>query len=411
VLSAAALPALVSAVCIYSISAQEHTTSPAVRLSAEGTALFTAAIPAVGGDSRSEAYLTRPMLMAHAHWQAVRTQVMANLEGWTLDRGELNAGTAGEGYMDRRHPHTFLHEAMVSATGTWSGVSASVAMGRGFAPFGTDDPMVRPFVKYPANHHLAQLLERWQAIAALQARGVSVEAALFQGDEPIGPRSLGRISRFADSWSARVTWHPVSGLELQGSAARVESPEHALGGGLDHRKWSFSVRGEVERDSVLRLYGLLEWARTGEYSGNARAFVFQSVLAEAAVVRGASRFAARFERTTRPEEERLADPFRSARPHADDNIIGVTRWHIVTARVDREMTVQRLTLQPFAEAAWLHVAEITGSFFEPVTFYGNDSLWNLSLGVRVSAGAPHERAGRYGAAAILTGSSQPGHHE
>ena len=89
-----------------------------------------------------------------------------NLEGWTLDRGELNAGVWGEGYVDRRHPHTFLHELILSATTSLAGFDASLSAGRGFAPFGTDDPMVRPFVKYPANHHLAQILERWVAIGA-----------------------------------------------------------------------------------------------------------------------------------------------------------------------------------------------------------------------------------------------------
>ena len=30
----------------------------------------------------------------------------------------------------------------------------------GLVPFGTDDPMSRPFVRFPVNHHLAQIVER-----------------------------------------------------------------------------------------------------------------------------------------------------------------------------------------------------------------------------------------------------------
>ena len=37
-----------------------------------------------------------------------------DFEGLTLDRGQLNPGANGEGYADRRHPHTYLHEAIVT---------------------------------------------------------------------------------------------------------------------------------------------------------------------------------------------------------------------------------------------------------------------------------------------------------
>ena len=36
-------------------------------------------------------------------------------------------------------------------------VHASLSAGKGFAPFGTDDPMSRPIFRYPVNHHLAQI--------------------------------------------------------------------------------------------------------------------------------------------------------------------------------------------------------------------------------------------------------------
>ena len=38
-----------------------------------------------------------------------------DFEGLTLDRGQLTPGAYGEGYADRRHPHTYLHEATASS--------------------------------------------------------------------------------------------------------------------------------------------------------------------------------------------------------------------------------------------------------------------------------------------------------
>jgi hypothetical protein len=54
-----------------------------------------------------------------------------------------------------------------------------------------------------------------------------VEAATFDGDEPISPSSWPRASRFGDSYAGRVTVSPVPHLEFQASAASVISPEIA----------------------------------------------------------------------------------------------------------------------------------------------------------------------------------------
>jgi hypothetical protein len=70
------------------------------------------------------------------------------------------------------------------------------------------------------------------------------------------------------------------------------------------------------------VYGLVEWARTSEAEGF---FVFHSLLAEGAWSTGRHRLQYRFERTERPEEERIAR-FRSLRPHLENSILGVTRW-------------------------------------------------------------------------------------
>ena len=42
-------------------------------------------------------------------------------------------------------------------------------------------------------------------------------------------------------------------------------------------------------------------------------------------------------------------------------------------------------------------------FFDPVSFFGDDRIWNLSLGVRLEAGGAHGRMGRYGAALARMG--------
>jgi hypothetical protein len=377
------------------VSAQAHEHGmQGLRIGAQAMMLLTHASPALAGNDLTEGYLTQPMLLGHANWRGLAARLTVNLEGWTLDRGELNAGNAGEGYVDRRHPHTFLHEAMLSASAEHDGWVGSIAAGRGFAPFGTDDPMARPLAKYSANHHLAQILERWLVMGALRRGPVMVEAGLFNGDEPTAPESLGRLSRVGDSWSLRVTLLPIENVELQASHAQVESPEHTPGGGLDHRKWSASARATTERG-----YALLEWARTHEYSSNGRrAFAFGSLLGEASTAVRAFTVAARYERTTRPEEERLSDAFRSARPHADENIIGVTRWRIATLHVARAFDFGELHVAPFAEASRLSVEEITGSIFDPVEHYGSSNQWSLSAGFRIGAGARHERMGRYGVA-------------
>ncbi len=385
--------------------AQGHGPVSGVRLGATAVGLWTLADPAFAGESRSEAYLTQPMLFGHASLAGGRLAALAtiNFEGWTLRRGELAAGNAGEGYIDRRHPHTFVHEAMIMVQPvTFGGLETSLAAGRGFAPFGTDDPMVRPFTKYPSNHHLAQVLERLILVGAVRHGPVMLEAAVFNGEEPIDPEDLGRFGRFGDSWSVRVTGLPMPWLELQTSHAYVKSPEHVFGGGLDHRKWSTSARFESAVTDALDLYGLLEWARTDKLSVGQKVFTFESGLGEVAVRKSGWQAALRFERTTRPEEERLSDPFRSARPHSDENIIAITRWTSVTGRVDRTFGTGR-TIEPFVEVSRHAVERTIGVFFDPITQFGDDRLWTISFGARIGAGAQHSRMGRYGVAVPAAG--------
>ena len=133
--------------------------------------------------------------------------------------------------------------------------------------------MARPFLRYPVNHHLSQILERAVAIAAVRSHVIAGEFGLFNGDEPERPGQWPRIGgRFGDSWAARITAYPVNGAEVQASHARVHSPEHRAGAGTDQDKWSVSARwsGGLGGHPV---YGLLEWARTSEADGF---FVFHS---------------------------------------------------------------------------------------------------------------------------------------
>jgi hypothetical protein len=314
-----------------------------------------------------------------------------------MPEGELALGDWGEGFVDRRHPHTYLHEAVLSynhelLSGTHP-VQLSLSAGKGFAPFGTDDPMTRPVLRYPVNHHLAQILERAVAILGVRAGPFLLEGGLFNGDEPERPGQWPRISRFGDSWSARATLFASQSLEFQGSHAEVHSPEHRPGFGIDQRKWSASGRwdGMIQRFPV---YGLVEWERTSEAEGF---FVFHSLLGEGAWTLGSSRLYYRFERTDRPEEERGVRRFRSRRPILENSILGITKWTIQTAGYGLQLQPwQALTTFPFLEVSYGRIAKVGGGLFDPQSFYGKTSFWSITLGTRLSLGMAMHRMGRYG---------------
>jgi hypothetical protein len=341
------------------------------------------------------------VLYLHAGaFRRLRLTGMLDLEGLTLPEGELAAGNWGEGFVDRRHPHTYVHELVLTADdllGRRDGeASLSLCAGKEFAPFGTDDPMVRPFVRYPVNHHLAQILERAVAIAAMRAGPVAAELGLFNGDEPERPGQWPRVGgRFGDSWSARLSGTVRPGVTVQGSHARVHSPEHRPGAGTDQEKWSLAAR----RSRPLGghpVYALLEWARTSEAGGF---FVFHSLLAEGAWRAGRHRLQYRFERTERPEEERVAR-FRSLRPHLENSILGITRWTTHTLGYDLVAVVRPgSAVRPLVEVTYARIGKVGGGLFDVARLYGRSHVWSLALGVRLTAGAPTHRMGRYGATA------------
>ena len=279
---------------------------------------------------------------------------MLNLEGLTIPEGELAPGNWGEGFVDRRHPHTYLHELMLTADdllGRRDGrPGCPSSAGKGFAPFGTDDPMVRPFVRYPVNHHLAQILERAVAIAAVRAGPVIAEGGLFNGDEPERPGQWPLIDgRFGDSWSGRLTALPGDGGRPSRLSRRTSIPP-SIGPAPapDQEKWSLAGRWDRPLGGHP-VYGLIEWARTSEAedSSCSRAS-WRKVHGPA----GRHRLQYRFERTERPEEERIAS-FRSLRPHLENSILGITRWttHTLGYELRRSGRTGPVTVRPLVEVA------------------------------------------------------------
>jgi hypothetical protein len=197
-----------------------------------------------------------------------------------------------------------------------------------------------------------------------------------------------------DSWSARLTGEVLSGVALEGSYAHVHSPEHRPGAGTDQAKYSLAARWE-RRVGGHPTYGLVEWARTAEADGF---FVFHSVLAEGAWSAGPHRLQYRFERTERPEEER-ASRFRTVVPHLENSITGITRWTTHTLGYELDAVHHgTLGIRPLVELAHASMTRVDGGLFDIQDLYGRDHIWSLSLGLRLEAGMPMRRMGRYGAA-------------
>ncbi len=393
-----------AAACFPALLAGQHAMAPVPRdsVSAMATVIATRVAPALGGQPRSELLVTQPMLVARgARWRgALQFAAMLNAERWTMPDGEPVAGIWGEGFIDRRHPHTIVHEAMLTAGRRMQRIRLSLAGGKGIVPFGTDDPMVRPMSKYPANHHFSQILERVQLVAAVRLGArVGVEAAIFNGDEPNGPADAPVWRRFGDSRAVRLTAWPIPTLELQGSSAFVRSPEFRSGEGFDQLKSSGSLRW-TPAASVIR-YALIEWARTEELYRRREIIGYGTGLAELLGRYRRVSLGLRVEQTSRPEEERLLDPFRTSRPPADLTIKGVTRWRIATLHT-------AVPLPPagpvhgnvFAEVSRAHSTPLLRPILvDPKDIIGGSTAWHLSMGLRLGVGAMSARVGRYGAAA------------
>lgn len=392
------------------VAAQDHavgsrTPSRRDSLSVMATALGTSVSPAVNSQARSDLLVTQPMLALRSSRARGRLQLaaMLNAERWTMPGGEPVAGIWGEGFIDRRHPHTVVHEFMLTTGAGGGRVRASLSGGKGFVPFGTDDPMSRPLTKYPANHHLSQVMERVLVVTALRlSPHAAIEAALFNGDEPLSPTSAPQWNRFADSRAMRVTVWPQHNLELQSSVATVRSPEFVRPDGLDHVKFSASVRWTPAQGRLQ--YAMVEWARTDERAGGRHVLAYGTGLAEASWRRARWSVAARAEQTTRPEDERLLDPFRTTRPPNHLVIHGLTRWRIASARIGRDVALLPGTgTTLFTEVSRAHSSpRLRPVLLDPRDISGADVAWHLTIGLRLSRGAMAARSGRYGAAAGST---------
>ena len=371
-----------------------------VHVMAQAIPVVTHAHNTAGGRELTEGYLAQWVAMGSGRLLQGHFlfDVTLNGEGLTLRRGELSTGAFGEGYVDRRHPHTYLHELIASGVGSAGPLAYSVSVGRGFVPFGTDDPMMRPFEKYPINHHLSQILERGLAIGALRFGPAILEASTFGGEEPTSPGALPRRDRLGDSWSVRGTLLPFPGAELQASYASLRSPEQPAGFGLDQQKQS--VSGRYVSATGTR-YLLAEWARTDERDRDRDIAVFgyETALLEGATTIGPMDLGLRLEQTDRPEEERLADPFRTPRPATDLSIAGITRWRTATAAVAFPgATLGPLRGYPYVELERLGASQRSATdIFDARRFYGSP-IWMASVGVRIRYGVMHPRMGRYGVA-------------
>jgi hypothetical protein len=366
----------------------------------------------------TETYLTQPAVMLNvaAPGQRLVLRATLNLEGETQPEGEYSFGGWGEGFIDKRHPHTFLHEAVASVN-AWNapGGAFSLSAGRGFAPYGTDDPMSRPAVKYPTNHHLSQVLERWTVNAAyLHRSGLSIEAGVFGGAEPASPSDLRNIRSFGDSWSARITqrlgrgFGPFAAWEASASYARVEEAHHETKG-VTHL-----VNAAIRHDRDYgfgRVYALLEGSRS-EPGGEAEGY--HSLLAETqlGVGRGSRHQPYyRVELATRPEYERHGAPGTDGffRYDHDAHPVGATRWLVQTVGYGLSATGYPASLRPFVELQHNRVWNERGGV-DPGALFGRESFWSASAGVRVLIGGGPMRMGSYGVLDPMAAAMRPEQH-
>jgi hypothetical protein len=363
---------------------------------------FAFSLPSDDGSplERRGAYVTQPVVMANSESPGSRLvlRTTLNFEGLTQPWGELSFGAWGEGFLDKRHPHTLLHEAVLSYNVFKGKQTAgfSVSLGKGFAPFGTDDPMSRPVLKYPTNHHLSQVLERWMLTGAGLVGRWSLEAGVFGGTEPDGPYDFSNIESFPNSWSARITrrfgaedigtWP----WELSASYANVKVETH--NGDETTRLFNVAARHEADHD-FGELYGLFE----ASVSDPEFADGFYSFLAEGRLARGIHQPYARVEYASRPEFERDAAPNASGffRYDHDALPIGATRWFIATAGYGVMARPIPYSFRPFVEVQYNRVSTDRGDI-TPELLYGRSSFWTAAIGLRVFLGGEPMRMGTYG---------------
>lgn len=373
--------------------------------------LYSAGFGSDANDAVTESafYLTQPNLMLSLESPGARFTFLTtvNLEGVTLEDGELTFGGWGEGFLDKRHPHTILHEAMLSLN-FWDlrGGAWSISLGKGFAPYGTDDPMVRPAVKYPTNHHLSQILERYTINTAYVRGPWSIEAGMFAGAEPDGPYDFSNIDDFPNSWSARLIRRfggtgTAAPWEVGASFGNVVEKHH------DEDRTTKLVNGYVRHQRADR-YVLVEASRADpDYDAD-----WWSVLGEARLRHAGNEPYARLEVATRPEYEREGPVGTDGffRYDHDAHPIGATRWLIATLGYARQLTGYPYQALPFVELQFHNVGNERGDILAREQ-YGTNNFFALSAGVRLHLGGRAERMGSYGVLDPMTNAMRSHHGE
>ena len=249
--------------------------------------------------------------------------------------------------------------------------------------------MVRPFEKYPINHHLAQILERVVAVGAVRRGPVIGEVATFNGDEPLGPGSspeLSSLRRFVV-----VAPHAASArrprAEREHRARRVARGAHAA-------RDSISARRASSRASVgeTRDVGALRARRMGadERAGSRRDdhVAEQSARRRRVLSCGSDRRGAR--RAHRSSGGRASgDPFRTPRPSVDLSNLGVSRWTTFTLSLSAPQRASAaFSARPFVEVERIGAAAGNPpGIFNPEFRYGANRMWMVSAGVRDSSPA------------------------
>jgi hypothetical protein len=364
-------------------------------------------------------YLTQPAAMVNVESAGARfaLRVTPNFEGLTISGGEKTFGAWGEGFIDSRHPHTYLHELMLSWN-AWEapGGRFSLSAGRGFAAYGTDDPMARPAVGYPTNHHLSQILERWTVNAVYVTEdGWGVEGSIFDGDEPESPGDVGNIRNFPNSWSVRLTRRlgpgdragPFAAWEVAASFAEVRETH---GGHTDlTRLMNAKVRHGADAP-VGRVYGLVEASLSRPEEGSG----YFSLLGEGQIERGPHRPYLRLEYATRPEYEREGDEAPGFfRYDHDGSAIGATRWLIATVGYGHRLSSFPLAAKPFVEAGYHRATHERGpERLDPGQLFGASSFWGLRAGFRIFLGSDGPmRMGSYGVLDPMTVMMRDAPHE
>ena len=289
-----------------------------------------------------------------------------------------------------------------------AGGSVSLSAGKGFAPYGTSDPMVRPGLKYPTNHHLSQILERWTANASWLRAGWSVEAGIFGGQEPEGPYDFSNIESFGDSFSARVSrrWglpsQPGTQWDASASFGSITEFAHTV------EETTRFVNAALVRSAPLgsgQLYTLAEASRSF-LAGHADFF---SLLAEARYDGGGHQPYVRVEYAERPEYVRngpaSTDDF--FRYEHDTDPVGTTRWLIATAAYSFELTPNPWSVRPFVEVQHHQVRGHQGGIVA-TDLFGGPSFWALSVGARLFFGGDPMRMGSYGVLDSMTEMTRTG---